>query len=75
MTKRKLAKIINDYIPYWEKPYTEEKDNYKVILQSLNNKNGLIATREYLFDDDLQDNITLNLIISELDKRIACIKE
>ena len=69
MTNRKLAKIINDYIPIWEKPHTEDKDNYKMILVALNEKNCIDDLYNYFIDDC--ETETLKIILSEIKKRMG----
>lgn len=68
MRNRKLAKIINDYIPYWEKESENEKENYKVILNTLNEKKCIDELYNYFVDDYKTD--TLKIILNELKKRL-----
>ena len=68
MTNRKLAKIINDYIPYWEKESENEKENYKMILNTLNEKNCIDDLYNYFVDD--YETETLKIILNELKKRL-----
>lgn len=67
MTNRKLAKIILDYIPYWEMPFTEDKDNYKAILKDI--KENPQSMYDYLYNED-DHTEPLNTIIKELKRRI-----
>jgi hypothetical protein len=67
MTNRKLAKIILDYIPYWEMPFTEDKDNYKAILKDI--KENPQSMYDYLYNEDDYGE-PLNTIIKELKRRI-----
>lgn len=67
MTNRKLAKIIFNYIPYWEMPFTEDKDNYKAILKDI--KENPQSMYDYLYNEDDHEE-PLNTIIKELKRRI-----
>lgn len=67
MTNRKLAKIILDYIPYWEMPFTEDKDNYKAILKDI--KENPQSMYDYLYNEYDHEE-PLNTIIKELKRRI-----
>ena len=67
MTNRKLAKIIFDYIPHWEMPFTEDKDNYKAILKDI--KENPQSMYDYLYNED-DHKEPLNTIIKELKRRI-----
>lgn len=67
MTNRKLAKIILDYIPYCEMPFTEDKDNYKAILKNI--KENPQSMYDYLYNEDDHEE-PLNTIIKELKRRI-----
>ena len=68
MTNRKLAKIINDYMPCWEKESENEKENYKMILDTLNEKNCIDELYNYFVDD--YETETLKIILNELKKRL-----
>lgn len=69
MTDRKLAKIILDYIPYWEVPFTEDKDNYKAILKDIKeNPQSMYDCFYNEFEEDMTD--TEKLICEELKRRI-----
>lgn len=69
MTNRKLAKIILDYIPYWEMPFTEDKDNYKMILKNIKEEPESIYNYFYNeFEEDMTE--TEKLICKELKRRI-----
>ena len=67
MTNRKLAKIILDYIPHWELPYTKDKDNYDMILTNI--KKEPRELYNYIYNED-ECGTTFNLIIKELKRRI-----
>ena len=68
MTNKKLAKIINDYIPCWEKESENKKENYKMILNTLNEKNCIDELYNYFVDD--YETETLKIILNELKKRL-----
>lgn len=67
MTNRRLAKIIFDYIPYCEMPFTEDKDNYKAIIKNI--KENPQSMYDYLYNEDDYGE-PLNTIIKELKRRI-----
>ena len=67
MTNRKLAKIILDYIPYWELPHTETIKNYKMILLSIKKEPQDIY--DYINDEYVMSD-TKDLIMKELKRRI-----
>ena len=67
MINRKLAKIILDFIPYWELPYTEDKDNYRMILLSIKKEPQDIYA--YINDEYVMSD-TKDLIMRELKRRI-----
>lgn len=69
MTNKQLAKMIVDFIPFWELAYTEYKDNYQTTLKSLESREGLQATYDYLYSED-ETGITYNTIINELKMRL-----
>lgn len=69
MKDKELAKMIVDYIPFWELPHTEYKDNYKMILENIKEDPKSMYDCFYNeFEEDMTE--TEKLICNELTKRI-----
>ena len=69
MTNRKLAKMIVDYLPFWELEHTNNKDNYKDTLQALKNKDTTRDIYNYIYNEE-ECGTVYTTIINELKKRI-----
>ena len=74
MKDKELAKMIVDYIPFWELPHTEYKDNYKETLNGLKDKQSIQDMYNYLYEED-NNNATYIRIMNELTKRIKGVKQ
>ena len=67
MTNRKLAKMIFDFLPFWELPYLGNTENYKAILKDV--KENPKEIYDYLYSE-YECGKVYNLIINELKRRI-----
>lgn len=69
MKDKELAKMIVDFIPFWEHPHTNYKYNYKETLQALKDKECTQHIYNYIYNE-YETGTTYNTIINELIKRI-----
>lgn len=73
LSDRALAKVINDFLPYYEKESDNEKENIEIILKELNGSAEYLQ-EIYQFFCGFEPSLGLQTILDELQARIEILK-
>lgn len=68
MKDKELAKMIIDYMAWWDLEFDDKDKNYKETIKALKNKKTAKDIYDYLYSEN-ETGATYNTIINELKTR------